>query len=231
MESRNYRIVRDNVYVGRVIKLKRGVEPYREWKSKSEVHPSGLIANEFKIFRSMLFVPTEDGFAQDLLYKSPEYPVLNIASRAACLNPPKNIIVSDCCRLAKLLRFLGYDEEMTFEDLVELRNSIFTGHWASGNCRLFGLKEIWEEESYANTPNGKNRKVRTFMPTNEPHILPKDYFWALNALDSFGDTTLKEILLDRFFGINSKIDAFNPSIIEEGYIKRLSFKPIKKHHI
>ena len=57
----------------------------------------------------MLFVPNEDKLSNDLLYKTPNYPILNVTDDETCLNlGEKSIVVKDAYNLAALLEYFGY---------------------------------------------------------------------------------------------------------------------------
>jgi len=51
-----------------------------------------------------LFVPNEEKESNDLLYRSPSYPILNITDDDTCLNlGEKSIVIKDATNLAELL--------------------------------------------------------------------------------------------------------------------------------
>lgn len=235
MESKFYQVNRDDIYVGKVIKLSMQAEPYRRWEIKSDICKTGLIANAYKPLRSILFTPTYSGYANDLLYDSPLYPALNIADTSDCLKPYKNTVVAYCCHLSQLLEYLGFNEKLTFKDIEEIRKTIFAAHWAQDNCQMFGFTEkVPLETDYlslksfrkAQAQYEKERSwgMRCFVPSENPNTeLSREYFHCLNA---FGDSNFKEVLFDLILGLNSKTDAFRPSKSEIS-VKALSINPIK----
>lgn len=235
MKNRNYTIKRENIYVGRVVKLVSPCIEQHKIQNKSEVCPSGTVATCTKPYRSMLFVPTEEGFAEDLLYDSPSYPIMNIASPKACSETPDRIVISECCRLAKLLQYLGYDRKLSFNDLVTIRNTIFTNQWAENNCRLFGFKEIKPDltkdiskaeikRELSLYKRDKSWGMRNIVKNEDgTSLLPEEYLYALSSMR---DSNIREAIIDAFFGIPSRRNAFKPHKDED--VKSLTMIPIKK---
>ena len=90
MTNKNYKIDRDNVYVGRVMKI---------FKNKK----GHLNLNVEFLYRSMLYVPTEDNKASDLLYDTRDYPIFNKNDDIDYLK--SNAIIFNSCNLAPLLKY------------------------------------------------------------------------------------------------------------------------------
>lgn len=108
--------------------------------------PGELNTSAWFSYRSMLFVPDENRMSNDLLYKSPNYPVLNITNDDTCLNLGKNsVVIRDICNLEKLLEYFGFNQELTFEDIIKIKQTFFTRSFVENNCYLFGLKEVMAE--------------------------------------------------------------------------------------
>ena len=106
MENANYKVNIKDIYVGDVKGIKKTSDIYRSrilcfektdepfykiYHNRPHMCPPGkdlLLINLFKyeFKRSMLFVLDENKHANDLLFNSPHYPVLNISKDEDCLN-------------------------------------------------------------------------------------------------------------------------------------------------
>ena len=88
----------------------------------------------------MLFTLDENKHADDLLYNSPHYPILNISNNKDCLE-------SDICichetfQMERFLKDFGYPEELTFDQILEIRKRFFCVSFIVDNCELLGYKE------------------------------------------------------------------------------------------
>ena len=119
MESRNYTVCRDDIFVGSVVKTDMVVRCESDIPF-FDVQPGKLDTGAYKEYRSMLFVPDRNNFACDLLYNSPNYTALNVSDDAISLATPENsIVVKDWYNLEELLRYFGYPSELTYEDIVK----------------------------------------------------------------------------------------------------------------
>ena len=230
MENRKYVVNRDDIYVGEVVRTERiycfeGNNAYFGVNS-GQLHPSGWYN-----YRSMLFVPDEDGFSNDLLYKSPNYPVLNITDDETCLNLGEDVIVvAGAYSMSPLLEYFGYKKDLSYDDIMKIRKTFFNGSFAKDNCELFGWKETMAEDVifYKNGVKIEDPRElerlrkdyrrkqraghRSFVLTGDGP-LDEDYW---HVLDDRGDNTLLESIQWR-----EKINAFMPHA-SEGKIKRLS---------
>ena len=138
MNNIDYKINRDDIYVGEV------VEASSVCKYKAEEQ---LDVRSYRHYRSMLFVVNENKLSDDLLYNSPNYPILNITDDDICLNLKDNsIVIKDAISLSSLLKYFGYDEYLTIEDIKNIKKEFFTGCFAKDNCELFGYKETKAED-------------------------------------------------------------------------------------
>lgn len=160
----NYKVCRDNVYLGAVVKT-NSVYRYEGESDGFGIKTGQLMTGSWRHYRSMLFEPNENGLAKDLLYNSPNYPVLNITDDETCLKISSDtIVIKDACNLGQLLEYFGYNQELTFKDLVTIRKKFFTGRFAIDNCELFGYKEsqpkdwIFYENGQKVTDSKKNKK-------------------------------------------------------------------------
>lgn len=229
MENKKYVVCRDDIYVGEVVRTDSISYCYN--KNNYDYMTLG-ITGPYKSYRSMLFVPNELNLANDLLYRSPNYPVLKVTEDQLCLKLGENtIIIKNACNLAALLEYFGYKKDLTFEDIMKIRKTFFTGRFAKDNCELFGYKETMAEDVTFYDCNGEvvtdplelkiRRKIfkseqraghRMFSSVGEGP-LPKEYFDVLNQR---GNNSLRDI--DE--GFSEKINAFTPHK-DEGPVKRL----------
>lgn len=146
MKDRKYVVSRDDVYVGEVV---RAFNIYRDLGEVDifEAKSGKLDTGSWFSYRSMLFVPDENNFSNDLLYKTPNYPILNVTDDNVCLGLGKNsIVIRDACNLAELLEYFDYGKDLTFEDIMKIRKTFFTGKFAKDNCQLFGWRETMAED-------------------------------------------------------------------------------------
>ena len=230
MENKKYKINRDNIYVGEVVKTDK-IYRYEGDHDFFLTKPGQLSTGGWFLYRSMLFVPNEENLSNDLLYNSPNYPILNVTDDKICLNlKEESIVIKDACNLAELLKYFGYNEELTFDDIIKIRKTFFTGKFAMDNCELFGWKEIKPEDLtyYKNgvkvtDPKELEKRIeqerksqqaghRSFTGTSKS-ILPTEYWSVLNKM---GDNDLKYAI-----EWHEKVNAFTPHE-QEGPIKKLT---------
>ena len=220
MENKKYVVCRDNIYVGEVIEI-HGDKMYRNERKDNFFYtkPGQLYPPVHKSCRSMLFVPNENRFSDDLLYKSPNYPVLNVTDDETCLSLHKNsIVVTDAYNLSALLEYFGYKKYLTIEDIIEIRKTFFTGRFGMDNSRLFGMEEFIPDcfqpniidpneryELYKKSVSLGSERHFVSIPTND---LPRE---LRRLLDERGKST---------YG-HTFDDSFKPSK-EEGPIKKLT---------
>lgn len=217
---KKYKVSRDNIYVGEVVRTDR-IYRYEGNTDFFRTKPGQLMTGSYLPYRSMLFVPNEKKLANDLLYQSPSYPILNVTDDETCLSlGEKNIVIIDAYNLAALLEYFGYNKELTFEDIMRIINTFFTGRFGMDNSKLFGMEE--------------------FIPDNfKPHIKNPDeryelykkslYLGSERHFGSIPENQLPRELMDvldergkgsRYYLLGVKA-AFKPSK-EEGPIKKLS---------
>jgi len=221
MKDKNYKVCRDNIFVGQVIstdKIYRYSKKYRFYDDKS----NDLVTGVYSIYRSMLFTLDENKLASDLLYQSPNYPILNLTEDNICLNlKGEKIIIKDYINLSELLKYYKYNEELTYEDILKIRKTFFNSEYIKDNCELFGVKEttskeltIFTDYSELNRMRNGQQKIgkRTFVSGFE-HELSEEYW---NILNITSDNTVHELLS----GYDKKKNAFAPHK-EEGKIKKL----------
>ena len=231
MENKKYVVCRDNIYVGEVVRTD-SIYRYEGDDNFFRTKPGQLSTGSWKSYRSMLFVPNENKLSNDLLYRSPNYPILNVTDDETCLNLRENsIVIKDACNLAALLEYFGYKKNLTFEDIMKIRKIFFTGRFAKDHCQLFGLRETMAEDVtfYANgeevtNPKELERRRRQFRAEQQvghrmfsgvsESPLPREYW---DVLDDRGDNTLIDVI-ERW---DEKINAFAPHK-QEGPIKKLT---------
>lgn len=217
MKNKNYVVCRDDIYVGEVIEI-HSDKMYRSKTNFFYTKPGQLYPPIHKSCRSMLFVTNESKFSDDLLYKSPNYPVLNVTDDEICLNLPKNsIVVKDAYNLSVLLKYFGYKKNLTIEDIIKVRNTFFTGRFGMDNSRLFGMEEF--------IPDSFNPNI---TDQNERYELYKKSV-ILGSQREFGSISTNELprelmgILDERgrskYGLAFP-DSFKPTK-EEGFVKKL----------
>lgn len=228
MENRKYVVCRDDIYVGEVV---RADSIYRNEGVIDLLRTGQLDTNGCFPYRSMLFVPNEEKLSNDLLYRSPSYPILNVTDDDTCLNlGEKSIVIKDSYSLAALLEYFGYNKNLTFKDIMRIRKIFFTGRFAKDNCELFGWKET-KPEDWTYYQNGveitdskelKRRIAQERRSQQAGHrsfsgifesVLPSEYF---HVLDDRGDNTLMDSI-----EWHKRMNAFKPHK-QEGPVKKLT---------
>ena len=230
MENKKYVVCRDNIYVGEVVRTD-SIYRYEGDDDFFRTKPGQLSTVSWRSYRSMLFVPNEDNLSNDLLYRTPNYPILNVTDDETCLNLGENsIVIKDACNLAALLEYFDYKKDLTYEDIMKIRKTFFTGRFAQDNCQLFGWKETMAEDLtfYTNgqevtDPRELEKRRRQFRAEQQAghrmfsgvseSSLPREYW---DILDDRGDNTLMDVIA----GFDEKMNAFAPHK-EEGPVKRL----------
>jgi len=149
MEKRNYTVCRDNIYMGTVINISKEYH----YEEKQTLSCDSLSQPDFDprdyYYRTMFFVLDENKLSNDLLYRTPSYPVLNVTDDIDNLNTDENsIVISDSYSLSPFLEYLGYGEEITYEDIIEIRNII--------------LDESFDIEAF-----GVEKKTNAYVPHKE----------------------------------------------------------------
>lgn len=230
MENRNYKVSRDNIYVGEVVKTD-SIYRYEGDMNLFCTKPGQLCTDSWISYRSMLFVPNEEKLSNDLLYLSPSYPILNVTDDETCLGlGEKSIVIKDACNLSALLEYFGYNKDLNYEDIMRIRKMFFTGRFARDNCELFGWKEIMAEDltfyDYGKEVTDSReleRRRRQFRAEQAAghrsfvgipeSVLPREYW---DVLDDRGDNTLIDAIQ-----WHEKMNAFTPHK-QEGPIKKLT---------
>lgn len=229
MENRKYKVCRDNVYVGQVIRTSC---VYQKRVMRASKEKNGILdVDRWRGYRSILFTLNEDNLADDLLYNSPNYPILNISDNEKCTDFNNRIIlVKDAYNLSELLRYFNYNKELTYEDIIRIRKTFFSGKFVYDNCELFGYREsnpkdwTYYKHGVKVTDPEKIKKCirhykkeqllghRSFSIIDE-NILSRECF---DILEERKDSTVIEFLSYE----DEKLDAFAPHK-HEGKIKKL----------
>ena len=132
MEHKNT-IKRDRLYVGEL------VIPY-EYRLKND---GKILVYTYELCRNILFSLDGD-MATDVLFEVPQYPIVNITDQSKC--EIGKMAIKDAICLDELLKYFGYPEELTEEDIHKVRQTFFTGDFCLNHAELFGYKEIKIED-------------------------------------------------------------------------------------
>lgn len=221
MTNSNYQIKRENIFIGRVVKPNSRNQIILE-KGKLSIY-------QFTPCRSILFTLNDQNLADDLLYESPKYPILNSSAIDCCLH--SEFVIQEEYNLEPLLVFFQFPDLLTLQEITTLRKHFFDGTWGFRNCHLFGYREIlpedWEyvkDGKYVKDPETlkslyqkekwlQKRGHLVFEKTDNG-ILPADMMFLFHE---FGDHSILDVLQ----GFEKCRNAFKPHS-EEGKIKKLS---------
>lgn len=133
MENRGYIVSRSDIYVGALVKTNmiyryEGIHPFSQLSGK-------LYCGSYEVLRSMLFILDDEKRSNDLLYKSPSYPILNFTDDQVCLTlKEESKVLIESVSLADLLSYFGYASLLTYDDILVIRKIFFSGtfiedHW------------------------------------------------------------------------------------------------------
>jgi len=219
MENRRYKVCRDNIHVGEVVRTRYIYNKiFNQFLNTEE---DKLNIGYYRSYRSILFVPTEEKLADDLLYNSPNYPILNISDDERCMDfDDKITIIKDAFNISELLKYYGYNEELTYEDIIEIRKTFFSKKFIYDNIELFGYKILKPEEMTfykhgieITDPKKIKKRISYYkqqqllgdvkLVNTGTNILPQEYCRILNERR---DCTIWEL----YGGYNEKLDAFAP---------------------
>ena len=123
----------------------------------------------------------------------------------------------------EILRERLEKEKLTYEDIMKIRRTFFTGRFGKDNSKLFGMEEFIPSRFMPNITDPDKRyelykrsvslgSERQFgsISTNE---LPRE---LMHILDERGNNSFMDVI----DGFDEKIDTFTPHQ-EEGPVKRL----------
>lgn len=201
-----YRVSRSEIYVGKVVN-----------KQDQEEH----------IYRSILFSINNDNLSQDLLYKSPNYPVINISDCADAAA----IVVDHIYSLNSVLDYFHFNFLLYYPDVLTIKNLFFNKNFVINNLGLFGIEkeEVRNSSFYEEGMSVQDfvNKIRHMTNTKkklgskDPILdLVKEGYLPLEFIDViYKACEISEIALQNKPKLKN-IDAFTPLKIE-GPIKRL----------
>ncbi|MBQ6687176.1 MAG: hypothetical protein IJN03_01475 [Bacilli bacterium] len=230
-----YTIKRDSICVGKVI------TNFTILDNKHNLLGKPMSLGEYSECRSMLFASNEGGFAEDLLYSTPQYPIFRECNDVVCKQAKFMII--DPVNMGKFLKAVGYEEDVEYLDVERIRNRYFKRFYTTTHAEEFGMTEVDIDIQLANELSQmKNlteeqiacykrlRKFQNFFGLRSQYeysqaiqetplteiskfFLPPEYF---EILRKYGDRSIFEL----YFGYADKMNSFKP-IKEEGPIRSL----------
>lgn len=206
MKSSNYIVEAKNVYVGEVVKTSN---IFKNQKT------SDVMLLEETSYRSMIFTINEDKMSEDLLYDSPNYPIINVTNEDKYVEYEDIIVVKTAYELTPLLKYDNYKNYLTADDILNIRKTYFDGEYYYKYRNLFGYElenNNDSDEMSIEYELMRKRNLNNFIKLNEG-VLPSKYFYILKK---FGNNTLLEVI----DGYARDIDSFKPSK-EEGNIRKL----------
>ena len=171
MENSNYRVKIKDIYVGKVqdintseIKISHDRlyssllddEDDLKWvlqnksflfkKSSDFIYYGDHSIYPCTFTRSMLFTTDENNHANDLLYNSPHYPIFDISQNVDIFNT--KICIGHCTfELYEVLKLLGYPDEIGYNEVLKIRNSLFNCDYVMHNCQKLGIIETPPERT------------------------------------------------------------------------------------
>ena len=123
MQKNKYKVDRDKIWIGHVVIIDKVFRHEKECNTFF-TQLGKLDVTAYTSLRSMLFRVNNEGLAQDLLYDSPNYPILNITNDEICLNLIKrSIAIREAFSLEELLKYFRYDEKLTLKDIIRIRKT------------------------------------------------------------------------------------------------------------
>ncbi len=209
MKNRYYSIPIDAVYAGTVVKVMSGLFRYEHLVAGITERKVDII--NYIPYRKIIFVPNEKGLANDLLFDSPNYPVLNVTNDELCLNLDRSsIAVKDAINLGVLLEFAGFNQEVTYRDILTVKKVLFSG-------RPFDDKTLI-----------KLCATQSDIKYERGYELIKD-FLTIMTNRNYTQTQIEE-LIEQLKVSTSSIKKLSPCSFEEPKVKRLSFLPSEKQY-
>ena len=166
---KNYVCKRDEVCAG--ILLIRWDNVNNDYRTSAELLKDKFIAFKYKYGRVILF-NNDLGKANDLIYNTPyHYPIVD-------LNIGKEIdskyIINDYVNLDDIIRYLGYNENLTQYDLNMIFNFLVkSNRWLKRNRKLFGNDSQNSEEYFSNNLYVCLKNI--FSISSKPHKEEPNY--------------------------------------------------------
>ncbi len=199
MKTNNYVVSRADILVGQVIKtIDKDKKIIPGPRYKKSILLNSIVADEERDYeccpwileqkpqivfhgsiamceRSMLFVLEKDR-SNDLLYDSPAYPVCNISDIDDWLKA-RITVAHNIYKIGRVLEYLGYPEKITLEDVIKIKETLFSVDWILENSHLFGVYETFANDSATEVFDSLHRH-RTFNDWRNDGPIPERYFWA-----------------------------------------------------
>ena len=186
MEALEQKVYRDEIYLGQVVSA--------SFFSNDHEH---IFAEINQTLRGILFTIDQYGYADDLLYASSAYPIINHKKERYYFPMGKHIIIPNAQSLGTLLQICGYDVYVSFQEMQEIKESLFTKGFIENYHELFGLVQD-EKGVFVHKKDG---------------LLPEELFSMIRDCQ---DNNLEAILK----GEKTNLDSFKPSRLE-GPIRKL----------
>ena len=210
MEHKNT-VKRDKLYVGEL------VIPY-EYHLKDN---GKILVYAYELCRNILF-SLDDDMATDVLFEVPQYPIVNITDQSKC--EIGKMAIKDAICLDELLKYFGYPEELTEENIKKIRATFFTGEFCLNNAKLFGYQEINAEDL---TFYDENKQIIT-----DP-VLLEEKRAKYRKLQEMGHRMVKHIgngtLSSEYYHLLDKKADNSIYAFVDGYVEHIdSFAPVKK---
>lgn len=243
MKDRNYKVNIKDIYVGNLLyginpskivtasrvccleeRLKKRFMSNRTYlldkmQKHLEYNGDGFCGvSDYAFSRNMLFTLDQEKHADDLLFDTPHYPVLNISSDEEC-RKSTILIATATYELYELLKYFGYSEKLGYDDILRIRNTFFNCDYVLDNSSMYGREET---EMYSSPLSvfDSHGYCRGFNRPIEDSIFPESYFFMLlHNKDCFiADYSRKVEDNAPYFG--EVVDRFKPRE-EEGIVKSL----------
>lgn len=211
--EKDYLISKYDIYVGELV----STNIIFSYSSKDGRTKLGSPKREH--LRSIIFYVDENYMANDLLYDSPQYPVLNITpnSEKICGFGEYIDVIRAPYNLSRLLDFYDYPEFLTYEDIWKIRNRFFNGHFTYDNHSLFGYEKMTYQE-YVNYMSDDADEISSLDIMDN---FKKDYYNIYPGELSRGLWHVLNVRGDKVGVFNIKLkDAFNPLKKENIKVKR-----------
>lgn len=107
MKNKNYAININNIYLGKVARINR-------------IFVDNKAINKYKVYRSIIFTPNKNNQSQDLLYDTPNYPIINISTNEAMKLNDNTLVVIEAFSLKELLKYYNYNDILTINDIKKI---------------------------------------------------------------------------------------------------------------
>lgn len=223
--TKDYRVCRDTVFAGAVIKPNSIMQTN-----------NGIFIPSYDKLRSTIFTINENGLAQDLLYNSPNYPVLGISKKE--LISKDEPLIYNSFSMAPLLNLYGFCNLLYYVDIITAKNIFFSGSFVEHNLELFGINkealincDLFSINGYNTSLNERIKELMDYIYTNYNFTYDEFSDMNLSNLIKKGRLPIELIdLIDQIVEVGEiqkshkklfkKADPFEP-VKEEKNVKRL----------